>query len=96
MRLIRFLFSLVFLAAVVWFAVTVKLGNRTLYGHLRAIFATQAAKDLAEGAKDEAKKIAEKLKHTDGSHDAGPPLEKPTTKERDELDKLIRDKIKKK
>ena len=41
MRLIRFLFSLVFLAAVIWFAVTVKLGNRTLYGHLRAIFATK-------------------------------------------------------
>jgi hypothetical protein len=93
-RLIRFLFSLVFLAAVIWFAVTVKLGRRTLYGHLRAIFATQEAKDLAEGAKDEAKKIAEKLKHPDGV-DAGAPLDKPTTKERDGLDKLIKDKTKK-
>ena len=38
--LVRFLFSLCIAAIVVWFAVTVPLGTRTLWGHLRAIGGT--------------------------------------------------------
>lgn len=60
--LVRFLISLTMLAAFVWFAVTVPLGKRTLWGHLHAIFATQEAKDLAEGTKEEAEKVARKVK----------------------------------
>ena len=60
--LVRFLISLVMLAAFVWFAVTVPLGKRTLWGHLHAIFGTQEAKDLAEGTKEEAEKVARKVK----------------------------------
>jgi hypothetical protein len=60
--LVRFLISLVMLAAFVWFAVTVPLGKRTLWGHVHAIFATQEAKDLAEGTKEEAEKVARKVK----------------------------------
>ena len=44
--LVRFVVSLVVLAAFVWFSVTVPLGKRTLWGHVHAIFATQEAKDL--------------------------------------------------
>jgi hypothetical protein len=60
--LVRFLISLVMLAAFVWFAVTVPLGKRTLWGHVHAIFATQEAKDLAAGTKEEAEKVARKVK----------------------------------
>ena len=60
--LVRFLFSIVMLSAFVWFAVTVPLGKRTLWGHVHAIFATQEAKDLAEGTKEEAEKVARKVK----------------------------------
>lgn len=60
--LVRFLFSLVMLMAFVWFAVTVPLGKRTLWGHVHAIFGTQEAKDLAEGTKEEAEKVARKVK----------------------------------
>ncbi len=60
--LVRFLISVVMLFAFVWFAVTVPLGKRTLWGHVHAIFATQEAKDLAEGTKEEAEKVARKVK----------------------------------
>lgn len=60
--LVRFLFSCVMLAAFIWFAVTVPLGKRTLWGHVHAIFATQEARDLADGTEEEAKKVAQKVK----------------------------------
>ena len=60
--LIRLLISLAMLAAFVWFAVTIPLGKRTLWGHTRAIFGSQEAKDLAEGTKEEAEKVARKVK----------------------------------
>jgi hypothetical protein len=75
--LIRFLISLLMLAAFVWFAVSVPLGKRTLWGHTQAIFATQEAKDLAEGTKEEAEKVARKVKQElhppdmAGTHAAG-------------------------
>ena len=59
---VRFLFSIVMLLAFVWFAVTVPLGKRTLWGHVNAIFGTQEAKDLAEGTREEAEKMARKVK----------------------------------
>jgi hypothetical protein len=61
-RLIRFVLSLAMLAGVVWFAVSVPLGKRTLSGHLRAIFSTPEAKDLADGTKEEAEKVADKVR----------------------------------
>jgi hypothetical protein len=60
--LVRFCISLVMFAAFIWFAVTVPLGKRTLWGHLHAIFATQEAQDLADGTKEEAEKVARKVK----------------------------------
>ncbi len=59
--LVRFVVSLAMLCAFVWFAVTVPLGKRTLWGHVTAIFATQEAKDLADGTAEEAKKVARKV-----------------------------------
>jgi hypothetical protein len=60
--LIRLLVTMVFLAVVAWFAVTVPLGKRTLWQHIGAIFATQEAKDLAEGTKEEAAHMAERMR----------------------------------
>lgn len=81
--LIRFAISLVMLAAFVWFAVTVPLGKRTLWGHLHAIFATQEAKDLADGTKEEAERVARKVKEelhrTDMSSSDDAAEKKPTT-----------------
>ena len=61
-RLVRWLLSLAVLAMIVWFATNVSLGKRTLFGHLRAIFAAQEAKDLAEGTKEEAGRVADRVK----------------------------------
>ncbi len=75
--LVRFLISVVMLFAFVWFAVTVPLGKRTLWGHVHAIFATQEAKDLAEGTKEEAEKVARKVKQELHPRDMAEPAPPP-------------------
>ena len=61
MGFVRFLISLVMFLAFIWFAVTVKLGKRTLWGHTYAIFSSQEAQDLAKGTKEEAEKMARRV-----------------------------------
>jgi hypothetical protein len=59
---IRFLF---FVAIVVGLAVcgaTVKLGNRTFFGHVKAIWATEEAQDMKQGIEDKAGPVVDKLK----------------------------------
>jgi hypothetical protein len=96
--LIRLVFWLFIAAIVVWFSTTVQLGSRTLWGHLRAIGATKEAQDFAEGTKQEAKKVAEKLfEHPDaGAHPKhpSPPLDDPSDADRNALDKLTKKKSK--
>jgi hypothetical protein len=75
--LVRFVISLVMLAAFVWFAVTVPLGKRTLWGHVHAIFGTQEAKDLADGTKEEAEKVARKVKQELRPQDMAQPAPAP-------------------
>lgn len=81
--LVRFLFSCVVFCAFIWFAVTVPLGKRTLWGHVHAIFATQEAHDSADGTKQEAEKVAEKVKEElrpqDMAHAAAAPTHSPTS-----------------
>ncbi len=98
-RLLRWAFSLVIFAIVVFFAATVELGKRTLFGHLWAIIHTQEAKDLADGTKDQAKRVAEKMKHEmkdeagkDAAKDA--PKDKISAEEQQKLDKLVHEKTK--
>lgn len=62
MGLFKWLFYLLVFAAVAWFATSVPLGKRTLWGHLVAIGRTKEAKDLAEGTEEEARRIAEKMR----------------------------------
>jgi hypothetical protein len=51
------------LAVLIWFGATVPLGNRTFFGHLRAITATPEAHDLAAGTEEEARRVADRLRH---------------------------------
>jgi hypothetical protein len=70
--MIRFLFSLIFIAVIAYFATTVPLGRKTLWQHLVAIFRTDEAKELVDGTKEEAKKLADRV--LDGMKpDAGAP-----------------------
>ena len=78
--LVRFVISVVMLFAFVWFAVTVPLGKRTLWGHVSAIFATQEARDLADGTKEEAVKVAQKVKAELHPRDMAEPAASPPTK----------------
>src|SRR5262249_15329643 len=72
-RLIRLLVSLLMTVALVWFAVTVPLGKHTLWGHLVAIFSTPEAKDLAEGTREQAHKVADRVREELHPPDMAPP-----------------------
>jgi hypothetical protein len=57
--------SLVFLALALGLAycgATVPLGNRTFFGHVKAIWATDEAKDLKHGVKEKAGPAADRVK----------------------------------
>lgn len=59
---IRLLVYLALAGAIAFFGATVKLGNRTFFGHVRAIWQTEEAQELKEGVKDKAGPAAERLK----------------------------------
>jgi len=61
-RMIRFLFWLAALAALVWFTVTVPLGKYTLWGHMRRIWHSQETQDMVNGTEEAAKPAVEKVK----------------------------------
>ncbi len=92
-RLVRWLLWLAFFAGVYWVGSTVMLGKRTLFGHLHAIFTTREAKDLADGTKQEAHHLAEKLRDDKPQPS---PLDPLAEKERRALDKLVKEKTHKK
>lgn len=91
MRLFRWLFWLLCFAAVLYFAATVRLGRKTLIGHIVAIAQTREAHDLAEGTKESAEKAIDSVKR-DLARDGGAPAERLTDGDRDALRKLAREK----
>lgn len=87
MRLIRLVVTLVVLAGVAYFAVSVPLGGKTLWQHIQAIAGSKESKQLVEGVKQKAGQIL---------NDAGGKTEDNLTEEeRRLLRKLIREKLKK-
>jgi hypothetical protein len=92
-RLVRWLISLAMTIAFVWFAVTVPLGKRTLWGHVVAIFSTKEAKDFADGTKESAQKVVDKVR-AELRKDAGAPLDTLDEKDRRGLDELVKKKSK--
>ena len=60
-RLLRFLISSLMLSAFIWFAVSVPIGKRTLWGHVVRIARTDEARDLADGARETARDVAKRM-----------------------------------
>lgn len=60
--MIRLLVFLALAGALAFCGATVKLGNRTFFGHVRAIWHTDEAQDLKNGVKDKAGPAASRLK----------------------------------
>jgi hypothetical protein len=61
-RLLKLCMSLAAFLVVVYFGATVKLGSRTLFGHLHAIGQTKESQDLADGAKQAAEPVIDGVK----------------------------------
>ena len=53
---------LALIGAFAFLGATVKLGNRTFFGHVRAIWHTEEAQDLKNGVKEKAGPAANRLK----------------------------------
>jgi hypothetical protein len=68
-RLLKLCLSLVAFAAFAWFGVTVKLGSRTLFGHLRAIADTKESQELVDGTKRAAEPLVDDVKRRIGHGD---------------------------
>jgi hypothetical protein len=51
-RLLRLIFVLGGLAAITWFGMTVRLGDRTLFEHVQAIWKSHESQDLLRGTKE--------------------------------------------
>ena len=60
--MIRLLVFLTLAGALAFCGATVKLGNRTFFGHVRAIWHTDEAQDLKKGVTDKAAPAAGKIK----------------------------------
>ncbi|HEY5920607.1 MAG TPA: hypothetical protein VIV11_03005 [Kofleriaceae bacterium] len=60
--MIRLLVFLALAGALAFCGATVKLGNRTFFGHVRAIWHTDEAQDLKSGVKDKAGPAAKRIK----------------------------------
>ena len=61
LRVIRGLITLVVVGVLVFFGATVKLGKRTFFGHVSAIWNTQEAKDMREGVGEKAGPVVDKI-----------------------------------
>jgi hypothetical protein len=72
-RLIKLAVGLVGLMAFAWFGVTVKLGEQTLFQHLRAIVETKESQQLVDGTKQAAGPLVDDVKRRLGKHDQDSP-----------------------
>ena len=60
--MIRLLFYLALALGLTYCGATVKLGKRTFFGHVKAIWATSEAQELKEGVKEKAGPAAKSMK----------------------------------
>ncbi|MEZ4403808.1 MAG: hypothetical protein R3B06_27545 [Kofleriaceae bacterium] len=60
--MIRTLLTLTVIGFLVFLGATVKMGKRTLFGHVAAIWATDEARDMREGVSEKAKPVVDKVK----------------------------------
>jgi hypothetical protein len=86
MRLVRLLITLAILGGVAYFSVTVPLGQKTLWGHIKAVAGSRESKALVDGVKEKAERVL--------TRDSGPkPQDRLTKTERKLLRKLIKEKL---
>jgi hypothetical protein len=60
LRLLRLIFVLGGFAALLWFGTTIKLGDRTLFEHIQAIWKTPESQGLVRGAKDKVNDLVDR------------------------------------
>lgn len=60
--MIRLLVFLALAGTLAFCGATVKLGNRTFFGHVRAIWATDEVRELKDGVKEKAGPAADRVK----------------------------------
>lgn len=60
--MIRFVLTLAVVGVLVFFGATVKLGKRTFFGHVAAIWSTDEARDMREGVSEKAAPVVDKVK----------------------------------
>ena len=60
--MIRLLVFLALAAGFVWFGSSVQIGKRTLFGHVRAIWATEEVQDLKNGVEEKAAPAVDRVK----------------------------------
>ena len=99
MKLIRLLIGLALIAGVVYVAVEVPLGEKSLVQHVRAIAGTEEGQELVEGVKQKAVEVKDKAsgavaKDEAADKDKAGADDGLTDKERQLLRKLIKDKLK--
>jgi len=59
---IRFILTLLIVGALAYCGATVKLGKRTFFGHIRAIWHTEEVQDLKNGVEDKAGPTVDRIK----------------------------------
>jgi hypothetical protein len=94
-RLIKLGIGLVGLVAFAWFGITFKLGDRTLFQHLRAIGETKESQELVEGTRQAAAPIVDDVRRRisgkqEEGPDAGAPLDRLSSSEQRQLRELLR------
>jgi hypothetical protein len=60
--MLRLIVFLALAIGLVWFGATVPLGKRTLFGHVRAIWATEEVQDLKHGVEEKAAPAVDRVK----------------------------------
>lgn len=73
--MIRLFVTVVLLGMLTWCGATVKLGKRTFFGHISAIWNTEEAQDMKEGVEEKAGPVVKDLKEG-VKENAGPAAEK--------------------
>ena len=75
MKLVRTLIFIGIVVGLAYAGATVKLGQRTFFGHIEQIWASDEARELVEGVKETSKPVVERIKRgvkAGGDAAAGP------------------------
>jgi hypothetical protein len=60
--MIRFLVLCALVLAFIWFGSSVPMGKRTLFGHIKAVWATDEAQEMKRGVEEGTKPVLDKVK----------------------------------